>query len=171
MNTKRELLPDIWHGGMLSPFRSFQRLQRQMDRMFDEFLQPLNSESPAEAESFSYALPCDFKETDSHYLLSFDLPGVSKDDIRLSVHDHQLYVSGERREERAKEGARGLARERYYGAFQRSFTLPSAVDSDKIEANYSDGVLYLTIPKVEGAKAKQIKVVEGRPRLVEKKAA
>lgn len=163
---------DIWQDegwrSVRSPLSAMMRFERQFDRIFDRFFNDTE-------ESFSTIPACDLKETDTHYLVSFDLPGVNKNDIQISVQNNLITVSGERKEEKAREEARGLGRELYYGSFQRSFALPSSVESEKVEAHYQDGVLYITAPKVESAKSRLIKVAEGKPKLVvdksEEKAA
>ena len=98
-----------------------------------------------------YAAPVsNVEETDTHFLLSLDLPGVAKKDINIEVRGNQLVVSGERRGRGDKEPAR----------FERSFTLSNDVDTQHIEANHEDGVLTLGLPKVEKAKPRQIKIAE-----------
>jgi HSP20 family protein len=108
---------------------------------------------------------CDIEETQDHYLVSFDLPGIPKDKLRIELKDDQLIVSGERKEERREEVKNRVSSERYYGSLQRSFTLPSAVDPSKVEAHYQDGVLRVAVPKTpesEAAKPKQVQIKEGK---------
>ncbi|MCP4188714.1 MAG: Hsp20/alpha crystallin family protein [Gammaproteobacteria bacterium] len=101
----------------------------------------------------------DIDETDENYLIRADVPGVAKDDIKIQLDNGVLSISGEKRV--AKEtgiGSRKHRTERFHGSFSRRFTLPSAVDIDKVNADYKDGVLSLTIPKLEKEKAKSIDI-------------
>ena len=127
----------------------------------------------------SYTPACDIEELDTHYVVSFDLPGVKKEDVKIELRDgNQLVVSGERKSEHQDDEANRISVERYSGSFMRVFTLPTSVDSEKIETNYENGVLQIGIPKTDAAKPKQIEIKEGKGRLVnrllghkEKKAA
>jgi HSP20 family protein len=87
-----------------------------------------------------------------------ELPGVNKDDVKITMQDNILTIRGEKKEE--KKGKEGNAHrvERYYGSFQRSFSLPTSVKNDRIEAEYRDGILTINMPKAEEAKPKQIEV-------------
>jgi len=140
------------------PIKGMRKLQRGIDRMFDDFFAP---QYPQEMMSPA----CDIEETKDHYLVSFDLPGVPKDNLKIELKDDQLIVSGERQEEHREEGKNRISSERYYGSFQRSFTLPSSVDANEVEARYQDGVLRIAVPKApesEAAKPKQIQIKEGK---------
>lgn len=166
---RKKLVPEVMRSGLPGLWR----LQRQMDQMFDRFFGDFFGTAPllSSEEEFGHCPACDLKETDTHYLVTFDLPGVKKDDIHISVRDHMLSISGERKEEKTKEAETGLGRERFYGEFQRSFMLPSSVEAENVEANYQDGVLYVTIPKVEGAKPQTIRIAEGKPKFISEKKA
>lgn len=168
-------LPSIFNrGSQRNPILSDMKdMQRRMDRIFDQFLG--NGGPDLESDFFgapSFSLPslattaftpsCDVDETDTHYLLSFDLPGVKKDEIKVDLRDNMLTVSGERKEEREDKKKGRYRSERYYGAFERSFALPTNVKADQIEANYSDGVLSLSVPKSEPSQKQQIKIGEGK---------
>ena len=103
---------------------------------------------------------CDVERADDHFLLTLELPGVPKDQIKIDVADRQLTVSAERKQETKSEEGDWYT-ERRYGSFERTFTLPDGVDLNKIEANYQHGLLRLYIPKAESAKPKQIAISEG----------
>jgi len=135
--------------------------------MFDDFLTPISNlfgptmmTTPEEVAILSP--PADIEETDSNYFLSFDLPGVSPEDVKIEVRDNQLIVSGERKEEKQSDEGRQLNVERFYGRFQRVFALPTTIDPEKIDANFENGVLQVTIPKAEAAKPKMIQVKGSR---------
>ncbi len=101
----------------------------------------------------------DVSENDKAYTVKADLPGVDKNDIDVSVEGAQVSISAEiKRETRNKDNDRELFTERYYGSTFRSFTLPSEVASDKVEARYENGVLSLTLPKKANGAGRRITV-------------
>lgn len=127
------------------------------DRIVDSFLRPTF------ANTVNFQPSCDIHETKDHYLVSFDMPGVKKDDIKIELQDNQLVISGERRYE-SKNGQEGsaLRHERAYGKFERSFALPKTINADQIEAQYENGVLNVALPKVEAAKGRRIQIQSGQ---------
>ena len=142
LQTRRERTPDFFD------FSDF-------DRIFDGFL------APVVRQSSSFLPPYELVENEQGYLLSFDVPGIPKDDINIELKEQQLRVSGERRfEEKKNEGERRFT-ERRYGRFERAFTLPADVDAEKIAAHYQDGVLHLMLPKTEKVQPKSIKIEAG----------
>lgn len=156
--------PDVWRGSSWSPFREISRLQRGLDRMFEDFFSPVvrGSDVDFDLEEFGFSPLADIEETESHYIVRFDLPGVSKEDVRIEMRDNQLIVAGERKREEVKEEGSRLRTERYHGTFQRVFMLPSNVEAEKIEANYRNGVLDVFLPKAESSKSKLIQIKEAR---------
>ena len=98
-----------------------------------------------------------FEETD-HIVMTAELPGVEKDKIAIDVNGRVLTVKGERSSDKEVKEDNYYRRERSYGRFERSFTLPDETDSEMIRADYKDGVLTLNIPKPKSSKAKQITV-------------
>ncbi len=142
--------------------RDISRLQRNIQQMFNEFLSPLPDlwGYGRDLSELAFSPPVDVEETDDAYLLNFDLPGISKEDVQIELRDNQLVVSGERKEETEEKEERGnrLVKERYYGTFMRSFMLPSNVNADQVEAQYEDGVLWVRIPKAEAAKPKRVEI-------------
>ena len=138
------------------PFRDLVSLRERMDRLFDDFSRGWPTE-----EGLTTGLwnpPVDVYETKESIVLKADLPEVSKDDVDISVQGNTLTIHGERKREKEVKEKDFYRMERSYGAFSRSFTLPGSVDADKIEADFSAGVLQLTLPKREESKPKQIKV-------------
>lgn len=97
-------------------------------------------------------------ENDSRIKLEFELPGLERDDIKVTVKDGLLTVSGERKAEKKEENENYVRSEIYNGQFSRSFTLPETVETDKISADYKNGLLTLALPKSEKAKPKTIEV-------------
>ncbi len=110
-------------------------------------------------EKSGHAVPSlEIREDENQFTLNIDVPGIDKKNIDISVTGNTLTVKGERSEETKKTEKGYYYSERSYGSFQRSVQLPSEVDSEKIAANYKDGVLEVVIPKSEKSKPKQIKV-------------
>ncbi len=97
-------------------------------------------------------------EKGDNIVIDAELPGIKKEDIDVTVEDHQLTLRGERNEEKETKKEDYYRKERLYGSFTRSFTLPSNVAADKVDATYTDGVLHVTLPKTEEAKGKHISV-------------
>jgi HSP20 family protein len=145
----------LWNESSLSPWRGLMDLQRNLDRVFD---QTFGDRSDRWADEAVFHPVCEVDETDSHFVMSVDLPGVNKKDINIEARDNQLIISGERKSEKKERGFS----ERLYGKFYRVITLPNGVDTNKIEAHYQDGVLNVALPKAESAKPKQIKISDGK---------
>lgn len=121
-----------------------------LDRMFENFFET----TPATYGTRSLRPAYDVEETDTHFVLSFDLPGMKQEDINIEVKDRVLKISGERKREETGK----LHSERFYGSFERQFSLPENVNPEAVEANYEHGVLMIALPKVEEAKAKKIEI-------------
>jgi HSP20 family protein len=101
----------------------------------------------------------DVTKTDDSYTVKADIPGVSKDDIQVSIDGNEVTISGEiKKESEEKKGEEVLRSERYYGKVSRSFTLPHDVDEAKVVAKYADGVLKLTLPMKSKSASKKITV-------------
>lgn len=137
------------------PFgRDFANMAERLNRAFD-----LRLWNDAERESLgSWYPPVDVFEDRDAVVLKAELPGMKKEDIDVRVENNVLTLQGERKREK-ELNENGYSRtERVYGTFCRSFSLPATVDVKKIDASYKDGVLEVTLPKVEEAKPKQIDV-------------
>jgi len=140
----------------LSNWSSFDRLsslREEVNRLFDFSLPARDS---GLFSGWSPALDV-FDDKDA-LVVKVELPGLKKEEINISLHDGVLTVSGERKRETEKKEGESFRSERYFGKFQRSVTLPTAVDSSKVSAAYKDGVLTVELPKAEEAKPKQIAV-------------
>jgi HSP20 family protein len=112
--------------------------------------------------SMLFSPACDVEEHPDSYLLSFDLPGMKKDDISIEVRGNQIVVSGDRRQEcKVEEGCMQLL-ERRAGHFSRTMSLPTDIKSDHIEARYEDGVLSVAVPKSEATRATKVKIGESK---------
>jgi HSP20 family protein len=136
----------------LNPFGT---LQREVDRLFDEF-----TRSVAGANG-SFLMPsADIAETDKAFEVSLELPGLERNDVDISVDDGALVIRGEKKAEVEKKDKNYHVAERSYGVFYRSLPLPAGVDPDAIQATMTKGVLKITIPKPAHSQAKKIEVRE-----------
>lgn len=134
------------------PFGEMSAMRRAMDRLFDE------SWTPALWRDREITVPVDLYEKDGSVVAKAALPGVNPDAVEVSVNDDLLTIKGSTEHEEKEEGEHYLRRELTYGAFSRTLPLPASVDPEKATAEYEDGVLTVTLPKVEGGGAKTIKV-------------
>ena len=101
----------------------------------------------------------DLTEDDKHFFVKAEIPGVKKEDIKVSVDGNQVSLTAEvKKEKEEKEGAKVIRSERYYGSVVRSFTLNENVDSSAAQAKYEDGVLHLTLPKKPNGKSQMLKI-------------
>ncbi len=130
--------------------RSASDLSRSFDRLFD---------GAFGAETARRSPSLDVAETDGGYSVSIDLPGVAKDDVKITIDGRRVDVSAQtQREDTKKEGERVIYRERSSQSFARSFTLPEEVDQDASQAKLDSGVLSLTLAKKRAAASKQLMV-------------
>ena len=137
------------------PFRELISLREAMDRLFEEsFVRPFGWLAPTEAETFAI----DMYETESDIVVKAAIPGVKPEDIEVTISGDVLTIKGEVKEEKEVKEENYIRKERRYGAFCRSVTLPVEVNADKAKAEYENGILSLTLPKVEAARPKTIKV-------------
>ena len=141
---------------MWSPFRQLSALRDEIDRLFDS---PLNELTNSSQQFLSGWLPAlDLYDEGDHLVMKAELPGVNKDELDIQLHGDVLTLSGERKESGEFKDAQVFRSERYVGRFQRSLTLPVAVDASKVNASYKDGILTVSLPKAEEAKPKRIDV-------------
>lgn len=148
------------------PFRDMLRMRSLMDRFFDNAL----TFPEPDWQTAEWGLALDVAESEDEYVVKASLPGINPDDLEITYTDDTLTIKGEIKEEKDIEESRYHLRERRYGRFTRSIRIPSQVISDKIEANYQDGVLKLRLPKSEEVKPKRISVKSNdQPKMVEGK--
>lgn len=142
---------DLWRRS-ISPWSDFEGL-------FDQFLKPELPASWSGNMRKAMAAKVEISETPQAFLLKFDIPGLKKEDIKIDLHDNRLTVTGERKEEKREERDHKVHySELNYGSFSRTYTFPTAVDAERVDAVYDGGVLKLQVPKLGGAKARQISV-------------
>jgi len=139
-----------------APLRDAWRLQNELDRLFDATLRGANGET--ESLGNGWAPPVDIYEDAEGVTLTAELPGFTAGDIDLRVENNTLTLKGERKLEKADKKDNYRRVERTYGAFSRSFSLPTTVDTDKIRAESKNGVLTVFLPRREETKPKQIRV-------------
>ncbi|MBW2707256.1 MAG: Hsp20/alpha crystallin family protein, partial [Deltaproteobacteria bacterium] len=129
-----------------SPWREMPTLQNRFNRLFDDpFFHVGQMDDDAGMGLWNPAV--DLYEKDDHFMIKAELPGVDKKDIKIDLQDRLLTLSGERTYDNEVKEENYYRRERSYGKFQRAFTLPADVDSDKIKAEFKDGVLQIEVPK------------------------
>jgi HSP20 family protein len=127
-------------------------MRAEMDRVFEST--GSFSASPVPLSRWNPAVNV-YQDKD-RFTVVVELPGLKKEEIEISLHDDTLTIAGERKREESSE--QEFLTERLYGKFQRSLTLPTAVDAEKVKASYKDGLLQVDLPKAEEAKPKQIEV-------------
>ena len=136
-----------------SIFRPFRELQREIDRLFDEFFR-----SERRERSMYFVPDLDIYEDEDNFYVEVEIPGMSKDEVKVKVEDNVLVISGEKKQEKETKKRNYHVVERCYGSFQRALNLPDYLDVDKIKASYSKGVLKIEIPKKESSKPRVIDV-------------
>ncbi len=142
-----------------NPVGDFVRMREGFDRMFRGLL---SDELPeASLVRGQWAPAVDIRETGEDFLITAELPGLGKQDVKVNYEDGVLSIRGEKKQEHEEKDANYHRVERSYGVFERSFRLPSRVAVEKIEAKFKDGVLNLTLPKAEEARPKQIQIDVG----------
>ncbi|MCC2679440.1 MAG: hypothetical protein K0R29_2016 [Pseudobdellovibrio sp.] len=149
----------------LMPYWTSRNLVSDLFDEMDDYVSSVNRDWPSARtyDEQSFGPSCEISEADDHYSLSMDLPGMRQEDIKIEVHNNNLVISGERKREKSTDKNEKVQRyERSYGSFKRSFTLPTTVQDDKIEARYENGVLDLYLPKVAASKPRQIEVKTGK---------
>ena len=136
----------------LSPFRGFYDMQSEMNRMFDEVFGSLARRGGQHQghEPTRWAPALDVLQEDGDIVVRAELPGVKLEDVGITLHNGVLTISGERKADEQREGSGYYVRERRYGSFRRSMTLPQGVDESKISARFDGGVLEV---RVTGAAA------------------
>ena len=138
---------------MLSPFRGFYDMQSEVDRLFNEMLGGLGRRRREEGQQLSQWAPAvDVLTKDADLVIRAELPGLKQEDVDITLQNGLLTISGEHKVEEEQERANYHVKERRYGSFRRSMTLPEGTDESKVHARFLDGVLEV---RVEGAAIEQ----------------
>lgn len=144
-----------------NPFRDLLNVEREFSRLaksFDNRYGLTGRDGDDEYDNAVWTPLTDVFEDDNKYELKMDLPGVSKDDLKLSFKNGELCISGERKQAKEEKSGQYHRIERTFGKYYRSFRLPELIKSDKIDAEFKDGQLTVTIPKAEEAKPKELEI-------------
>ena len=139
------------------PFRLFPTVTRMMEEPLAMF-RPLLPLEESYWPTAAWTPLCDVYETDKELVLKFELPEIKKEDVRITMENNVLTLRGERKFEKETERENYHRVERHYGEFMRTFNVPMFVDATKINAEFKNGVLTVTLPKRDEAKAKHIDV-------------
>jgi HSP20 family protein len=143
-----------WRPVTLSPIGDVFSTHDEINRLFDNIF--TGSQRGELASVFTPAV--DIEETADEFVFKADLPGVQQKDVKVSLLGDTLTIRGERKQETVRKEGGARRSERIYGAFERSFRLGTPVSSDKVKAQYKDGVLEVHVPKAEEAKLREVEV-------------
>ncbi|MEA2282261.1 MAG: hypothetical protein QOK21_2868 [Solirubrobacteraceae bacterium] len=143
------------------PLREFSTLQNEMNRLFNTVFDAPASGGNGGQPMRRWMPAMDLLETDDHFVLRADLPGMTEEDVSIELEDTTLTISGQRKaeHENRREGAYRV--ERAFGSFSRSLTLPQGVDPEAVTASFDKGVLEVSVPKPEQRKPKRIAIGGG----------
>ena len=139
-----------WH-----PRQEFD-VSREIDRLVNTFWGDFNTRGQEGAADWRPRV--DVAEREDAFVFAAEVPGLKREDVKVTLKEGVLTLEGEKRQESDGKGDEARWSERRYGKFSRSFRLPSDVDAGKVSASYSDGVLGVTVPKAETAKPREIDV-------------
>jgi HSP20 family protein len=162
--TMKNLLPSIWNRETAPAGRKEERslfpLQREMNRIFDDFFRGWDvAPSELPGGGFGFFQPSiDVKQGESEIVVKAELPGLDEKDIEVLLTDAALTIRGEKREEKEEKGKTYYHMERSYGSFNRVIPLPADIDQKKVQAQFKNGVLSITLQKTQEAKAKGKKI-------------
>ena len=147
------------------PFAEMMSLREAMNRLFEEsFVRPGSAMQPAGGPM---GLSIDLRENEDNYVLEAAVPGLKPDDIDISVLGNQVTLQGETKQEQDRQGERYHLRERRFGRFQRTVSLPTAVQADQATAEFRDGMLILTLPKAQETRPRRIPIGRGGQQQIE----
>ena len=138
---------DSWN-----PLGSLAEIQNEMNRLFETSIRHPGGFDAAFSPSIDVVVEKD------DVIVKADLPGLTKDDVTVTLQDNYLTIKGEKKHEVEQQDANYFLSERVHGSFTRTIELPMTVDAKRIEARFKDGVLHVNLPKTEDAKPKQIEV-------------
>ena len=143
-----------------NPARELMSIEKEFNKLFNTFSNKfgISNEGENEMENAVWAPLTDISEDNENYYLNLDVPGVDKNDVKISYSNGNLVIKGERKDEKETKKSEYHRIERSFGKFFRSFTLPEKIKEDKIEAKFKDGALSIVIPKADEVKPREIEV-------------
>ncbi|CEJ45882.1 Hsp20/alpha crystallin family protein [Umezakia ovalisporum] len=140
------------------PFREIETIQRQMNRLLDQIASPTET-GDIISDRLTLVPPAEIEETSDDVRLWMDIPGIDPQNLDVKVAADTVSVSGERKSEIREQETRGMRRSEFrYGRFQRVIPLPSRIQNDKVQAEFRNGVLCLTMPKAEEEKTRVVTI-------------
>jgi HSP20 family protein len=140
------------------PLREFSTLQNEMNRLFNTVFDAPSSGGNAGETMRRWMPAMDLLETDDHFVLRADLPGMTEEDVSIELEDTTLTVSGQRKADHEQRSEGAYRVERAFGSFSRSLTLPQGIDPEAVTAGFDKGVLEVRVPKPEQRKPKRISI-------------
>lgn len=143
------------------PFRELDELQKRFSALLGRTPVKTNDEQQEALTVAEWAPVVDIVEDDNQYVITAELPGLQKEDIKVRIQNDALTISGERKYEKEEKDKKFHRVERAYGSFSRRFTIPENSDGEKVSAEFKDGILQVHLPKTETVKPKQIEVAVG----------
>ncbi len=160
---KRSFLPSLRRRGELVrreeeyPYYS---LQREMNRLFDDFFHGFEMEpfSELEARFSGFSPSIDVREDDENFTVRVEIPGIDEKDVEVQVTEDAVIIKGEKKEEQEDKGKDYCCMERTYGSFHRTIRLPSTVNREAVDASFKNGVLTVTLPKIGEPETKAKKI-------------
>ena len=142
------------------PFRELEEVSDRLNRMFTRpAMRTSNNKETMIVADWTPSV--DISETEGEYQIKVEIPDVKKEDVKVTLEDGVLTIQGQRKQEKEETGTKYHRIERSYGSFARTFSLPDVIETDKVKAEFKDGVLNLYLPKSEKAKPKAIEVKVG----------
>ena len=144
-----------------NPARELLSVERELNKLFNSFGGRFGFSDGSNGEEYENAVWApltDITEDKDNYTLRVDLPGVNKEDVKISFSEGQLVISGERKQEKETKELKFYRVERTYGKYYRTFSLPGTIKEDKIDAEFKNGQLVVTVPKADEIKPKEIPI-------------
>lgn len=134
--------------------RTLSKIQDDFEKLFDQFGRIDNHLTT----EFEFAPSCEMTEENSAYNLKIDMPGVKREDVKIDIDKNHVSISAERKAEKKSDTKKEHYSEITYGSYQRTFRLPVAIDENRAEAKFTDGVLMIQLPKAESTTTKRLPI-------------
>jgi HSP20 family protein len=137
------------------PVETQLKFKNEFDRLFDSFFSDFYKDP---ADLYSISPRADIEESDNDYLVTVEVPGIDKKDLKLNLEENKLTIKGEKKQSKEIKESNYICCERSYGGFERTFNLPTSIKANEISAEYKDGIIRIKLPKAEEAKRKEIEI-------------